>query len=102
MEVLESVRDAIFKDLIAMTYYRPKKNSIEICILKEDYVLNSNIISLQLYEDIVENVNECLSKLQKLGLNITINQRIKDLNTIFTINHSQEEVYTIFKLYGIL
>ena len=102
MEVLESVRDAIFKDLIAMTYYRPKKNSIEICILKEDYVLNSNIISLQLYEDIVENVNECLSKLQKLGLNITINQRIKDLNAIFTINHSQEEVYTIFKLYGIL
>ena len=102
MEVLESVRDAIFKDLIAMTYYRPKKNSIEICILKEDYVLNCNIISLQLYEDIVENVNECLSKLQKLGLNITINQRIKDLNTIFTINHSQEEVYTIFKLSGIL
>lgn len=102
MEVLESVRDAIFKDLIAMTYYRPKKNSIEICILKEDYVLNSNIISLQLYEDIVENINECLSKLQKLGLNITINQRIKDLNAIFTINHSQEEVYTIFKLYGIL
>lgn len=102
MEVLESVRDAIFKDLIAMTYYRPKKNSIEICILKEDYVLNSNIISLQLYEDIVENINKCLSKLQKLGLNITINQRIKDLNAIFTINHSQEEVYTIFKLYGIL
>lgn len=102
MEVLESVRDAIFKDLIAMTYYRPKKNSIEICILKEDYVLNSNIISLQLYKDIVENINECLSKLQKLGLNITIKQRIKDLNAIFTINHSQEEVYTIFKLYGIL
>ena len=102
MEVLESVRDAIFKDLIAMTYYRPKKNSIEICILKEDYVLNSNIISLQLYKDIVENINECLSKLQKLGLNITINQQIKDLNAIFTINHSQEEVYTIFKLYGIL
>ena len=102
MEVLESVRDAIFKDLIAMTYYRPKKNSIEICILKEDYVLNSNIISLQLYKDIVENIKECLSKLQKLGLNITINQQIKDLNAIFTINHSQEEVYTIFKLYGIL
>lgn len=102
MEVLESVRDAIFKDLITMTYYRPKENSIEICILKEEYILNSNIISLQLHKDIVENTNECLSELQKLGLNITINKQIKDLNTIFTINHSQEEVYTIFKLYGIL
>lgn len=102
MKALESVRDAIFKDLITMTYYRPKENSIEICILKEEYILNSNIISLQLHKDIVENTNECLSELQKLGLNITINKQIKDLNAIFTINHSQEEVYTIFKLYGVL